>query len=75
MKKFADWIQKAPGLDISSYRLARTARGELVGFLAVWDQRSFKQLTVVGYSRRMNAAGCEMKHSSRSSAESKALAP
>jgi len=55
-RPLADWIQKAPGLDISSYRLARTARGELVGFLAVWDQRSFKQLTVVGYSRRMNAA-------------------
>jgi len=52
----ADWIRKAPGLDIASYRLARSAGGELLGFLAVWDQRSFKQLTVVGYSRRMNAA-------------------
>ena len=52
----ADWIRNAPGLDISSYRLARSASGELLGFLAVWDQRSFKQLTVVGYSRRMNAA-------------------
>ena len=53
---FADWIRKAPGLDISSYRLARSASGELLGFVAVWDQRSFKQLTVVGYSRHMNAA-------------------
>ncbi len=55
-RSFADWIRNAPGLDISSYRLARSASGELVGFFAVWDQRSFKQLTVVGYSRRMNVA-------------------
>ena len=52
----AEWIRKAPGLDIASYRVARSPRGELLGFLAVWDQRSFKQLTVVGYSPRMNTA-------------------
>ena len=56
VSSLADWIRNAPGLDISSYRLARSSGGELLGFLAVWDQRSFKQLTVVGYSRRMNAA-------------------
>lgn len=50
------WIRKAPGLDISSYRLARSASGELLGFVAVWNQESFKQLTVVGYSRRMARA-------------------
>ncbi len=52
----ARWIHAAPGLDISSYRLARSRTGELLGFMAVWDQRSFKQLTVVGYSARMSAA-------------------
>ena len=52
----ADWILAAPGLDISSYRLARTSRGELLGFLAVWNQRVFKQLNVVAYSPRMKAA-------------------
>src|SRR5258706_8388593 len=52
----ADWILAAPGLDISSYRLARSSNGELLGFLAVWDQRVFKQLTVVAYSTRMKAA-------------------
>jgi hypothetical protein len=52
----ADWILAAPGLDISSYRLARTSSGELLGFLAVWDQRVFKQLNVVAYSPRMKAA-------------------
>ena len=52
----AQWIQSAPGLDISSFRLARSTNGEILGFLAPWDQRSFKQLTVVGYSRRMNIA-------------------
>lgn len=51
----AEWIRHAPGLDVSSYRLARSPSGELLGFVAVWDQRSFKQLTVVGYSRRMAA--------------------
>ncbi len=52
----AGWIQAAPGLDISNYRLARSRNGELLGFMAIWDQRSFKQLTVVGYSARMSAA-------------------
>jgi ribosomal protein S18 acetylase RimI-like enzyme len=52
----ADWILAAPGLDISSYRLARSSDGELLGFLVVWDQRVFKQLNVVAYSPRMKAA-------------------
>src|SRR4029077_2788679 len=52
----ADWILAAPGLDISSYRLARSSKGELLGFLAVWEQHVFKQLTVVAYSTRMKAA-------------------
>jgi ribosomal protein S18 acetylase RimI-like enzyme len=49
-------IRPAPGLNISSYRLARSRSGELLGFFSVWDQRSFKQLNVVGYSPRMKAA-------------------
>jgi ribosomal protein S18 acetylase RimI-like enzyme len=52
----ADWIQAAPGLDISSYALARSSDGQLLGFCAVWNQSAFKQLTVVGYSARMGAA-------------------
>ena len=52
----AEWIDSTPGLDISSYRLARSHGGEILGFFAVWDQRSFKQLNVVGYSPRMQAA-------------------
>jgi hypothetical protein len=52
----ADWMLAAPGLGISSYRLARSSGGELLGFLAVWDQRVFKQLNVVAYSQRMKAA-------------------
>lgn len=50
------WIRSTPGLDIASYRVARSPSGELLGFFAVWDQREFKQLNVVGYSPRMNAA-------------------
>ena len=52
----AEWIDSTPGLDISSYRVARSRSGELLGFFAVWDQRSFKQLNVIGYSPRMKAA-------------------
>jgi len=52
----ASWIRSTPGLDISSYRLARSRGGELLGFFAVWDQRTFKQLNVIGYSPRMKAA-------------------
>src|ERR1700730_544480 len=52
----ADCILAAPGLGISSYRLTRSTGGELLGFLAVWDQQVFKQLNVVAYSPRMRAA-------------------
>lgn len=55
-KTLAEWIRRAPGLDISSYLLARSRSGELLGFMAVWDQRLFKQLTVLGYSPRMAIA-------------------
>ncbi|MEO7368582.1 MAG: GNAT family N-acetyltransferase [Gemmatimonadaceae bacterium] len=49
----ADWIRSAPGLDISSYLLARSSNGELIGFMALWDQSSFKQMYVEKYSRKM----------------------
>ncbi len=51
-----EWIDSTPGLAISSYRVARSRGGELLGFVAAWDQRSFKQLNVVGYSPRMRVA-------------------
>ena len=50
---FADWIRSAPGLGISSYILARSQRGELLGFIGLWDQSSFKQMYVEKYSRKM----------------------
>lgn len=50
------WIRSTSGLAISSYRVARAESGELLGFFAVWDQRTFKQLNVVGYSPRMKTA-------------------
>ena len=53
---FASWIASAPGLDISSYRLARDARGRLVGFMAWWDQVTFKQSRVLRYSPRLRVA-------------------
>lgn len=51
----AAWIGAAPGLDLSSYLLARRPGGRLAGFLALWDQESFKQLRVTSYSRRLAA--------------------
>jgi N-acetylglutamate synthase-like GNAT family acetyltransferase len=52
----ARWIREAPGLDIEDFRLARATNGKLLGFIGLWDQRRFKQLTVVSYSRRMAVA-------------------
>lgn len=52
----AEFVDLAPGLDISSYRVARSRNGEMLGFFAAWDQRSFKQLNVIGYSARMRVA-------------------
>jgi len=52
----ARWVREAPGLDIEDFRLARGSDGKLLGFIGLWDQRRFKQLTVVSYSRRMAVA-------------------
>ena len=51
----AEFIASAPGLDVSSYRLAHDRSGRLVGFLAWWDQACFKQLHVLRYSPRLRA--------------------
>ena len=40
-------------LDISNYRLARDASGRLAGFMAWWDQVTFKQSRVLRYSPRL----------------------
>ena len=50
---FERWIANAPGLDISSYRVARNASGRIVGFMAWWDQLTFKQSRVMRYSPRL----------------------
>jgi hypothetical protein len=50
---FATWIREAPGLDVSSYRVARDVNGRLLGFLGLWNQQEFKQMNVIGYSPRM----------------------
>lgn len=52
----ARWIAAAPALDPAGYWLARRRDGRLTGFLALWDQASFKQLRVTGYSPRLRAA-------------------
>ncbi len=49
------WIDRAPGLALDDYRLARRPDGTLAGFLGVWDQSGFKRLRVTGYSRRLGA--------------------
>ncbi|MEO7837547.1 MAG: GNAT family N-acetyltransferase, partial [Acidimicrobiales bacterium] len=45
------WIRAAPGLEMSSYLIARRPDGGVAGFLGLWDQESFKQLRVTTYSR------------------------
>jgi ribosomal protein S18 acetylase RimI-like enzyme len=50
---FARLIGDAPGLDMSSYWIARHRSGRIAGFLALWDQRTFKQTLVLRYPRRL----------------------
>ncbi|HEX6057997.1 MAG TPA: hypothetical protein VFZ11_03180 [Gemmatimonadaceae bacterium] len=50
---FARWIARAPGLSASDHLVATDARGRIIGFVGVWDQTSFKQTRVVGYSPRL----------------------
>ncbi|MDQ3522480.1 MAG: hypothetical protein M3434_09125 [Gemmatimonadota bacterium] len=52
-EELAQWIAAAPGLEPSSYLLARRADGRLAGFLALWDQSTLKQLRVTEYSSRL----------------------
>ena len=47
-------IAAAPGLGIDSYWIARHPGGRIAGFVAAWDQSSFKQLRVTSYSRRLS---------------------
>lgn len=55
-ERFVNWLAIAPGLELSDYRLARDRAGQLVGFLAWWDQARFKQLRVLRYSSRLRVA-------------------
>ena len=49
-ERLARWIDKAPGLGLSDYLLARDRHHRLVGFMGVWDQRRIKTLRVLRYS-------------------------
>jgi hypothetical protein len=53
---WAAWIRSAPGLAISDYHVVRGAGRRINGFLAWWDQSSFKQTKVVRYSPRLRTA-------------------
>ena len=54
-ESLARWIASAPGLELESYLVARNAAGRIAGFMAAWDQSSFKQLRVTSYSARLAA--------------------
>ena len=54
-ESFRHWLEIAPGLDISSFLLARRPDGSLAGFFGLWDQDVFKQMRVQSYSRRLKA--------------------
>jgi N-acetylglutamate synthase-like GNAT family acetyltransferase len=51
-----EWVDNAPGLAVHDYLIARRADGRIAGFMALWAQNAFKQLRVLGYSRRLAAA-------------------
>jgi GNAT superfamily N-acetyltransferase len=49
----ARWITGTPGLGIESFWVARDQQGRIAGFLAAWDQSSFKQVRVSEYPRKL----------------------
>ncbi len=51
---FTRSITDTPGLGVASYWVARHPGGRIAGFVAAWDQTSFKQLRVTSYSRRLS---------------------
>jgi GNAT superfamily N-acetyltransferase len=46
------WIERASGLELSDYWIARDGSGRLLGYLALWDQRPLKQLHVEALTLR-----------------------
>lgn len=44
------WIDRAPGLSVGDYLLARDRQRRLIGFVGMWDQREMKTLRVLRYS-------------------------
>lgn len=55
-ERLAAWLRRAPGLAVHNYLVARRPGGRIAGFVALWDQRAFKQLRVLAYSPRLAAA-------------------
>jgi len=53
--ELAGWISSAPGLSIDDYCVARDRNGRIAGFMAWWDQSTFKQSRVLRYSPRLAA--------------------
>lgn len=49
-ERFLSWIERAPGLSIDDYLLARRADGRLTGFVGLWDSSDLKQTIVTSYS-------------------------
>ena len=49
---FKDRLERSPGLAITDYFLA-FAKGRLLGFLATWNQASFKKMIVLGFAPEM----------------------
>ena len=55
-ERWQTWIGCAPGLRVEDYLVVRRPDGRIAGFMALWDQRAFKQLRVLGYSARLAVA-------------------
>lgn len=55
-ERLAAHIQSAPGLQISSYLVARGRNGRMLGFVALWDQSPMKRMYVESYSPRLAVA-------------------
>jgi hypothetical protein len=52
-ESLGDWIKRAPALSLSDYWVAYGASGRLEGFMAFWDQDSFKHMRITRYSKSL----------------------
>ena len=52
-ERFVETLERAPGLDLSSYLVARGPDGRVAAAAAIWDQHALKTTRILRYGPRM----------------------